>query len=84
MALPFAIMHAVTVFRRSERSRETPAAPAVRACASLALATGSGTWKWKLPVGAVAVLVVLGFIFLPAGPLIVRFADLAAAEHLSR
>lgn len=115
MALPFAVMHGVAVFRRSERRRETPAAPALKACASLALATvillgimnsqsrmgfiaalgalfvmgtlalgtGSGTLRRKLPVGALAVVVVLGFIFLPADPLIVRFADLAATEDLS-
>ena len=48
-----------------------------------ALGAGAGTWKRKLPVVAVAVSVLLGFIFLPTDPLILRFADLAETEDIS-
>lgn len=115
MALPFAIMHPVAVFRRNVKRRESPAGPAIVACGLLVLATaillgiihslsrmgfiaalgalfvmgtvalgaGSRSSKRRLAVGAVAVLVVLGFVFLPTDPLIARFADLAATEDLS-
>lgn len=115
MALPFAIMHPVAVFRRNAKRHESPAGPAILACGGLALATvillgivhslsrmgfmaalgalfvmgtgalgaGSRSWTRRLAAGAVAVLVILGFIFLPTDPLIARFADLAATEDLS-
>ena len=40
-------------------------------------------WRKWIPVAAVAIIVVLSFIFLPTDPLIARFSDLAKTESIS-
>lgn len=40
-------------------------------------------WRRWLPIGLVAIVVVLGFVFLPTDPLIARFADLAMTDDIS-
>jgi O-antigen ligase len=40
-------------------------------------------WRRALPIAAVAVIVILGFIFLPTDPLIARFSELARTDDIS-
>lgn len=40
-------------------------------------------WRRALPIAAVAVVVILGFIFLPTDPLIGRFSELARTDDIS-
>jgi O-antigen ligase len=40
-------------------------------------------WRKIVPIGAAALVVIMGFIFLPTDPLIARFSDLAKTEDIS-
>jgi O-antigen ligase len=40
-------------------------------------------WRQWMAVGAVAALILVGFIYLPTDPLVARFADLASTEKVS-
>src|SRR5581483_8716456 len=45
--------------------------------------TPAPLWRRLLPIATVAVIVALGFVFLPTDPLIARFSDLARTDDIS-